>query len=70
MMPLWCSFLLYQYVRSIVAKRIEQKGSSLHHAQWITLKTLATNSYQQNRIVTSDNALLAFALSATNRLHI
>jgi hypothetical protein len=24
---------------SIVAKRIEQKGSSLHHAEWITLKT-------------------------------
>jgi hypothetical protein len=26
---------------SIVAKRIELKGSSLHHAEWITLKTLA-----------------------------
>jgi hypothetical protein len=40
MMPMLCSFSLIP-ICSIVAQRIEQKGSSLHHAEWITLKTQA-----------------------------
>jgi hypothetical protein len=55
---------------SIVAQRIETERFQFTSCWMDYTQNLGTNSsYQQNRIVTSDNAL-AFALSATYRLHI